>query len=136
MPPARAALCLLVALALAPLAGCGADDDVVVDRDNTLQLRLEEYRIIPQTIRVRAGRLHIVARNRGRLTHNVAVESFSDSPETDEVVEFGRTSTAHPGETVTEAEPIRLKPGKYRIVCTIGAHGNLGQYGTLLVSGR
>ena len=136
MPRARAAFPLLVALALAPLAGCGDDDGAVRDRDNTLQLRLEEYRIAPQELRVRAGRVHIVARNRGRLTHNVAVESFSDSPETDEVVEFGRTTTAHAGETVSEEVPIRLKPGKYRLVCTIANHDNLGQYGTLFVSGR
>jgi len=136
MPPTRAAFCLSVALALTAAAGCGGDDDVVRDRDNTLRLSLEEFRITPQDVRVREGRLRIVARNDGRLTHNVAVESFSDSPETDGVVELGRTTTAHAGETVSEEEAIRLRPGKYRLVCTIGNHDNLGQYGTLFVSGR
>ena len=136
MPPARAAFCLSVALALTPLAGCGGGDDAVRDRDNTLRLRLEEYRITPQDLRVREGRVHIIARNDGRLTHNVAVESFADSPETDEVVEFGRTTTAHAGETVSEEAIVRLPPGKYRLVCTISNHDNLGQYGTLFVSGR
>lgn len=136
MPSARAAFRLLVVLALTPLAGCDNGDDAVRDRDNTLQLRLEEYRITPQEIRVREGRVHIVARNRGRLTHNVAIESFSNSPETDEIVEFGRTTTAHADETVSEEVAIDLKPGKYRLVCTIANHDNLGQYGTLFVSGR
>jgi plastocyanin len=136
MPSARAAFCLLVALALAPLTGCGDDVSGVRDRDNTLRLRLEEYRITPQEVTVREGRVHLVARNDGRLTHNVAVESFSDSPETDEEVEFGRTATAHAGETVSEEAVIRLRPGRYRLVCTIANHDNLGQYGTLHVSAR
>ena len=80
--------------------------------------------------------MHLVVHNIGRLTHNVAVETFSDSPETDSPVELGRTATSHPGETVTEDGRISLKPGKYRLVCTIGNHDDLGQYATLVVSKR
>ncbi len=136
MPPARAAFCLLVVLALTASGGCGSGDEAVRDRDNTLHLRLDEYRITPRDIRVREGRVHLVARNTGKLTHNVAIESFSDTPETDDEVQLGRTDTAHAGETVSEEAPIRLKPGRYRLVCTIANHDNLGQYGTLFVSGR
>ena len=134
MPPARAAFCLPVALALTLLSGCGGGDEVVRDRDNTLRLRVNEYRIAPQDLRVQEGRVRLFVMNVGRLTHNVAVESFSNSPETDEVVEFGRTTTAHADETVREEAIIRLRPGKYRLVCTIANHDNLGQYGTLYVS--
>ena len=141
MSPARAtmfAVAALVALgtAVALLGGCGDDSKAVVDRDATLRLRVDEYRILPENIRTRAGRVHLVVHNIGRLTHNVAVETFSDSPETDSPVELGRTATSHPGETVTEDGRISLKPGKYRLVCTIGNHDDLGQYATLVVTKR
>lgn len=137
MVSVRAAPALLAALTLALCAGgCGDDVHAVTDRDATLHLTLDEYRIMPRDIEVRAGRIHIVARNAGRLTHNVAVERFADSPETDTIVELGRTATAHPGETVSETTEIVLKPGKYRLVCTIGNHDDLGQYGTLVVHKR
>jgi hypothetical protein len=30
---------------------------------------------------------------------------------------------------------VTLKPGKYRLICTIANHDNLGQYGELKVGG-
>ena len=88
MSPARSALVALAAVAgtagaVALLGGCGDDSKAVVDRDATLRLRVDEFRITPENVRTRAGRVHLVVRNTGRLTHNVAVETFSDSPETD-----------------------------------------------------
>jgi mRNA-degrading endonuclease RelE of RelBE toxin-antitoxin system len=141
MSSARAAILALVAVActagaVALLGGCGDDSKATVDRDGTLRLRVEEYRIVPENVRTRSGRIHLVVHNAGRLTHNVSVETFSDSPETDSPVELGRTSTAHPGETVSELKRITLKPGKYRLVCTIGNHDDLGQYATLVVRKR
>jgi hypothetical protein len=44
---------------------------------------------------------------------------------------LGRTDTAHAGQTVTA--DVVLKPGTYRLACTIGNHVNLGQYATLEV---
>jgi plastocyanin len=141
MSSARAVLTVLlaaacIAAALALVGGCGDDSKAVTDRDGTLRLSVDEYRIVPRNLRTRAGRVHLVVRNDGRLTHNVAVETFSDSPETDSPVELGRTSTSHPGETVSEIKGIVLRPGKYRVVCTIGNHDDLGQYGTLVVTKR
>ena len=141
MSSARAAFTVLAAVAgtagaVAFMGGCGDDGRAVVDRDATLRLRVDEFRIAPANVRTRAGRVHLVARNAGRLTHNVAVETFSDSPETDSPVELGRTATAHPGETVSENGELTLRPGKYRLVCTIGNHDDLGQYGTLVVTKR
>jgi hypothetical protein len=72
-----------------------------------------------------------VATDTGRLTHNLVVESITDDP-TKQVV-YGRTDTAHAGQTVTERDPLVLKPGRYRLACTIANHENLGQYGTLIV---
>jgi len=122
------ALMAVVAVA-AVAAGCGGEPAAVDVSGATLRATLDEYRIQPQNVQMKAGRIHLVATNRGRLTHNLVIESITDDP-TKQVV-YGRTDTAHPGQTVKEQEPTRLEPGKYRLANSIGNHENLGQYGTL-----
>jgi plastocyanin len=124
---------LLAALtvAVAALAGCGDDTPYVAAKARTLRLRLDEYRILPSRITVPAGRVTIVARDVGRLTHNVAIVQFDRPLGEDEEKQYARTRTAHPGDVVQTT--VTLKPGKYRIVCTIANHDNLGQYGELKV---
>ena len=124
----RFAFAAVLAGALA-IAGCGADD-FVRDRDATLQIAMTEYKLEPANIRVRAGRVHLVARNRGRMTHNLKVQSL-ERKSGEQYFDFGGTETAHPGETVSAS--VMLAPGKYRLVCTIGNHDDLGQYGELQV---
>ncbi len=130
----------------AVLGGCGGEPAVVTDKDAVLRLKLDEYTIEPQVVRVVADRIpmpvKIVATNVGRLTHNVKIErpqAQTDQPDesvlVDESRPLGGTPTAQPGETVRTApdEPILLVPGEYRLTDTIGNHDNLGQYGTLIV---
>jgi plastocyanin len=135
MPPAmpvRTALLAALALAAAPaLAGCGEDDPVRID-GRELRVELDEFRIMPEDVSVAPGRLRIVAVNVGRLTHNLHVvkedEEDREAPPTD----LGGTGTAQPGETATFTFE-DLRPGEYRIVCTITNHDDLGQYGELIV---
>lgn len=115
----------------AAVAGCGDDTPYVPARGHTIRLRLDEYRILPQRVTVPAGRVTIVARDAGRLTHNVAIVQFDRPLGKDEEKQYARTPTAHPGDVVRASATLR--PGKYRIVCTIGNHDNLGQYGELKV---
>ena len=129
MSRSRALMAVLGAAAVA--AGCGGEPAAVTVPGSTLRVTLDEYRIQPQNVRMTAGRIHLVARNTGQLTHNLVVESITDDPTKEKV--YGRTDTAHPGQTVTERDPITLKPGRYRLACTISNHENLGQYGTLTV---
>jgi plastocyanin len=126
--------CALMAVlgAAAVAAGCGGEPAAVTVPGATLRVTLDEYRIRPQNVRMQAGRIHLVAVDKGRLTHNLVVESITDDPR--KVVIYGRTDTAHPGQTVTERDPFVLKPGRYRLACTIANHDNLGQYGTLIVT--
>ena len=124
-PPAA----LLAVLALA-LAGCGDGAAFRTDRP-ILRLKLDEYRIVPQNIVVKPGRMKFDVRNTGRhATHNLAVQ-IPEGPD-GKPVEINRTATMQPGE---RAEPIKvtLLPGEYRLVCTIANHDDLGQYGTLEV---
>lgn len=128
--PLRASLALLGAATLA--TGCGGGPDPVTDRDGTLRLTLGEYRIDPGAIRVRSGRIRIVARNEGTLTHNIKVEDANDE-EGATPITFAGTETMQPGETAPGVT-VRLFPGRYRLVCTIGNHQNLGQYAELEVT--
>lgn len=119
-----------LALVLAAVGCGGGEPDPVRDKDATLQLEVSEYRIEPAALKVRAGRVHVVVRNRGKLTHNVKVES-EPTGEAEPTVLYGGTETAQPGETVSASVP--LAPGEYRLTCSIAGHDNLGQYGRLIV---
>jgi plastocyanin len=123
-PPAAAA-----ALALS-LAGCGGGPTARAP-DRRVELRLDEYRIVPERIEVPAGRITLVARDVGRLTHNVAVVPFARPLAGRRERRYARTATAHPGDVVSAQ--VTLRPGRYRLVCTIANHDNLGQYAELRV---
>jgi len=130
VPFARAICALPVALALAVLAGgCGEQPREIEGRE--LRVRLDEFRIVPQDVKVRPGRLRIVATNAGRLTHNVKIVRQDEDDLEAPATEIGGTRTAQPGESVPVT--LNLKPGEYRLACTIANHDDLGQYGTLVV---
>src|SRR4051794_27963793 len=131
MPRRRATLLALVALAAVALSGCGGDPPYVPASGRAVSLRLDEYRVLPQRVTVPAGRVRIIARNVGRLTHNIAVVQFDRPLGEDEEKQYARTPTAHPGEAVGTS--VTLKPGNSRLVCTIATHDTPGQYGELKV---
>jgi hypothetical protein len=120
----------LTAVALA-LGGCGDDGTLRTTRPQ-VELRVDEYRIVPQNIIVRPGRLKFVVHNTGRLTHNLVVE-IPPKKVGGKPTLVNRTTTMQPGQT---AEPIKvtLNPGVYRLVCTIANHDDLGQFGKLTVA--
>jgi plastocyanin len=123
---------LLLALAALPAAGCGADVAYTRAPDRRVEVRLDEYRVLPEHIEVRAGRITLVARNTGRLTHNLAVVQFERPLGDEEEKQYGEpTKTLFPGQTAQTT--VDLEPGKYRLVCTIANHDNLGQYAELKV---
>jgi plastocyanin len=116
------------------LTGCGDDPPVTVE-NRTLTVELDEYRILPEDAVVRPGRLRIAATNVGRLTHNLKIVRERKDDREAPPIELGGTATAQPGDTVS-ATFERLRPGRYRMVCTISNHDDLGQYGELIVRGR
>jgi len=124
----------VLAASLIALGGCSDAKQQRTDRP-ILRISLDEYRIVPQDIVAAPprGRIKIVVRNSGRLTHNLVVQvPAKDADEKPEPVEGARVKSMQPGEV---AEPIKvtLAPGEYRLVCTIANHDDLGQYGKLVV---
>src|SRR3954451_21962970 len=115
------------------LAGCGSAKEIV-STDAAVRLRVDEYRLRPQKVRVMGPRVKLVVTDVGRLTHNVKVFSTTEVDEEDKPILLGGTTTAPPGETVTGV--VRLKPGRYRLACTIANHDDLGEHGILIVGGR
>jgi len=125
----------VVVLVLAALAtGCG--EKTVHVRGGTVRLRLEEYRMVPQQIRIDGPRVRIVATDAGILTHNVKLFSTTKTDTEGKPIQIGDgTPTAHPGETVA-SKLMTLPPGRYRLACSIANHDDLGIHGILIVSGR
>ena len=127
--------CILTAGVLAVLAlalgGCGDDDVFRTDRP-ILRIALDEYRIVPQNIVVKPGRMKLTVRNSGLLTHNLAVQVPKGPAGKPVDIPGGRVDTMQPG---ASGEPIKvtLQVGEYRLVCTIANHDDLGQYGVLKV---
>lgn len=131
VPSRRARLATLVAPALVAalaLGGCGEPAAVHMP-GRVLRLQLDEYRILPATVSVTAGTVRIVATNRGRLTHNVVIQS-GKAGRGGRRHTYGATRTAFPGETVTGVAVLR--PGRYRMISSIGNQKDLGQWGTVI----
>jgi uncharacterized cupredoxin-like copper-binding protein len=125
-------LSALFLLGAATLAGCGGGPSYAHERDGVLRITLDEYRIRPENIQVKAGPIHLVVTNAGRLTHNLVIQSFQTTSGR-EPKRYGRIDTLHPGQQGSEQQLIVLKPGKYRLTCSIGNHDDLGQFGELKV---
>ena len=123
---------LVFAMTALAIGGCGSAVVYTHAPNRRVEVRLDEYRVLPEHIQVIAGRITFVAHDTGRLTHNLVVVQFK-RPLGDEVEkQYGQpTKTLFPGETGQTT--VDLEPGKYRLVCTIANHDNLGQYGELKV---
>jgi len=113
---------LATALATLGATGCGSPDPVSV-RGSTIDVRLEEFRFVPQAIRASAGRVTIRVRNEGVLAHNLKLFRRG--------VEVVGTDTIQHG--MPASTTVTLRRGTYRMVCTIANHDDLGMYGSLVV---
>jgi plastocyanin len=120
MPLVRTTAALLAAVLL---GGCGGAGPTVQARDQRVEIELDDFLIRPQNVRARAGELTFTVTNRGRLGHN-----FRLRDEGREVVEV---TTLLPGESATASATLR--PGSYKMVCTVANHEQLGMTGRLVV---
>jgi hypothetical protein len=122
LPAARRVPWIVPVALVWALAGCGHTERVGADR--TLRVALSEYRLNPQRATASAGELTIVARNYGRLTHNLVV--FRDGRSQ------GATKPLAPGQT--GVLKLVLTPARYQLASTILSDQALGEYGTLAVT--
>jgi Cupredoxin-like domain len=122
MPPRTRAPRLLVTLLLGvlPAAGCGGGATAHAPRHFTLVL--DDFLIRPQRVQVPAGRLTLTVVNRGRIGHNLRIELGHHT--------VFSVLTLKPGAHATRS--LRLRPGSYRMLCSVPQHEILGQYGRLV----
>jgi plastocyanin len=116
------ALCSLLA------AGCGDDDEpgrtVTAPANAKLKVAADEYSFDPAAIVLSgAGTLTLTLRNEGSLAHNLKLFRGDE--------EVGGTPTLPAG--AGESARLNLEHGRYRMVCTVGDHEQLGMTGTLQV---
>lgn len=102
----------------------GCSNTTVVGADRTLEIALTEYRLNPQSVRVRAGQLTIVVHNYGRVAHNLAVSRGGQTT--------GETAPILPGASAELS--LDLAPGQYLMTSTLFSDQILGQYGSLTVT--
>jgi plastocyanin len=112
------------------LAGCGGDGDggskpraEAVPAGEPARVTADEYSFDPDRLSVASGRVRIVLKNDGSVAHNLKVLKDGE--------EVGGTPTFVGGES--RSATLRLRPGRYEMVCTVGDHEQLGMRGTLVV---
>ena len=119
----------LTLAALVPLlAGCGGNDrpggTVTAPAGGSVRLAAKEYSFDPSTIVVPSGgTLRLTLANRGSLAHDIKVEKDGHV--------IGGTPPFPAGET--RSATVRLRPGTYDFLCTVGDHAELGRKGKLKV---
>ena len=125
----RACLPLLLAAAL-PL-GCGDDEAEkptgpvkTFAAGQPVKVAATEYRFTPARVKAGGDPIRIQLANRGTLAHNLKVLQGAR--------ELGGTPTFAAGGT--RDGTVKLPPGRYRMVCTVANHEQLGMVGELEVT--
>ena len=115
--------------ALAALSGCGDDDKplrtATVPGASPIVIEADEYSFDPGRVIVTGAPrdLRITLDNVGSLAHNIRV--------LDGDRDLGGTRSFPAGEK--RDATLKVPPGKYRLVCTVGDHEELGMKGELEV---
>ena len=123
MKPVRVRSAALVGLALSLAAGaCGSSKRTQV-KNGRLDVKMREYRLIPQRVDAKAGKLTIVVRGRGVLAHRLAIGRGRFA--------LAQAATVFPGSTRTLT--VRLPAGRYRLFCSLSNHDTLGMHGSVVV---
>jgi len=124
---------LASALALAAGAGCGSEPAAdtpagpvkTVPAGEPVRVVGREYSFTPARVRTGGAEpIRVLLTNEGSLAHNLRI--FQGARE------LGGTPTFQSG---TRDATVRLAPGRYRMVCTVGDHEQLGMVGELEVAG-
>jgi plastocyanin len=117
---ARVPVALVAALLV---AGCRGDEPATAVHGGRLTVELDEFLIRPQEVTSRPGRLTLTVVDRGRLRHSFRLWGPGGEPV--------RVTTLFPGDEAVRTA--RLAPGRYRMLCTVSNHAELGMTGILTV---
>ena len=122
--PIRTRTLVAVLMAALTLAACSGPEPEVRARTATFEVRLDDYLLRPQNLRVPKGeRLTVKVTNHGRLGHTFRIRGTTRN--------VLAITTIKPGESRTRS--FRLAPGTYRMYCVLSNHEELGMHATLRV---
>jgi plastocyanin len=111
-------------IALAGCGGSGGGKSVTVPSGKPIAVTASEYRFDPKAIVVTGGGpVRFSLTNGGAQAHDLHVQKGGQ--------DLGGTSIFGPGQT--QSATVKLAPGTYDFVCTVGDHEQLGMKGTLTV---
>lgn len=88
-----------------------------------MAVKAQEYSFDPQTIQVPAGSIRFELTNAGAQAHDLHVMKGGQ--------DLGGTAIFSGGQTASAT--VKLAPGTYDFVCTVGDHEQLGMKGKLTV---
>src|SRR4051794_1859494 len=126
--------CIGVLVAASAVAGCGGGGggggrSVTVKSGVPLAFTAKEYKFNPGKVTVDGGgktvQLAIKLHNSGALGHDLAIEKGGQQVGGTSIITNGKDAGA----------TVRLSPGSYTFVCTVGDHEQLGMKGELTVRG-
>lgn len=93
-----------------------------LEPQDTVQVELHDFRLVPNEITVKAGIVTFVLKNEGRYTHDFRVEGQGIDEKAPKV-----------GRGREREWQITLPPGSYEISCPVSNHSSRGMTGTLTV---
>lgn len=95
---------------------------------NAIAVGETEFKLTPADPSVKSGKVTIVAKNNGKVTHAIAVEGAGAGGKD------AKSGSISPGQATTLI--VNLKPGKtYEFYCPIDGHKGLGMKGEIKVAG-
>lgn len=105
----------------------------------TVNVRLNEFKVIVSTTTVKAGQVTFVVKNVGKLEHSFVVLKTTRAPGrlqqkgnvAVETGRIGRIAPFKPGQT--RRVTLTLRPGKYVLICNVALHYKGGQYAAFTV---
>ena len=134
----RAALAVAVST-LAGLAVIAAPPGDTATSGNVVTLALSEWKLTPSRMTVRPGRVSFVVRNDGTMPHELVVlrtdhHHHSIPVKRGKAVERGRVGEV-PTIPIASSKrlALRLKAGRYVLLCNYLGHYQAGQYAALRV---
>jgi len=126
----RSRACLPLFLAVALATGCGGEDEErpkgpakSFPAGQPVKVVGKEYFFTPARVRAGGESIRFELANRGSLPHNLKVLQGAR--------DLGGTPTFPAGQT--RGRTVKLAPGRYRMVCTVANHEELGMVGELEV---
>lgn len=134
-PPVLLAAAAVAAASMASVGAFAATSG----KATPVTVTLKEFTLKPSVTTVPAGNVAFTARNVGKIKHEMVIIKTALAPgklpvsggeasekgAVSEIGEFG------PGQT--RKLTVRLKAGKYALICNVGGHYKLGQYAGLVV---